>query len=232
MWRRRAVSILAGMCVLATGCIPIGYAYPTVAFVPGVRVGAPVDEVHAFRLDVADDDNGIEFADREHDRYILHSLSPGAGDRLWPQMKTAVDYGWIWHFIAMSYGGHTHHTLLVRLYRPGFQTIEVRSWQKGGEAKWVEAADLETQEKAIDDLLSTWGTDFQGWIRRRTSHDSKDAPRDSTVFHSLAAGSTSKSHRQALLFAASEYERLKSAADQAMRSRLEEKAQALRQLAG
>src|SRR5262245_13640080 len=129
MRQRRAISILAGVCGLAIGCIPVGYAYPTVAFVPGVRVGAPAEEVHAFRLDVADDQNGLEFADREHDRYILHSISPAFGDRLGPQMKAAVDYGWIWHCIAISYGGHTHHTLLVRLYRPGFQTIEVRPWQ-------------------------------------------------------------------------------------------------------
>jgi hypothetical protein len=219
------------MCGLAIGCIPVGYAYPTVAFVPGVRVGAPADEVHAFRLDVADDQNCIDFAHREHDRYVICPLSSSLGDRLWPQMKVAVDYGWIWNCIALIYDGHTHHTLLVRLYRPGFQTIEVQSWQKGGEAKWVEAASLEAQEKAIDDLLSTWGTDSQQLLGR-AARASKDAPQDSAVFHSLAAGATSKGHRQVLLFAASEYERLKSAADQAMRSRLEEKTQTLRRLAG
>src|SRR5262249_43006611 len=127
-----AVSILAGMCGLASGCIPVGYAYPTVAFVPSMRVGAPAEEAHAFRLDVADGQNCIDFAHREHDRYVLPPLSPGLGDRLWPQGKVAVDYGWIWNCIALSYGGHTHHTLLVRLYRPGFQTIEVRPWQKVG----------------------------------------------------------------------------------------------------
>jgi hypothetical protein len=235
MRQRRAITILEGVCGLAcvfgAGCIPIGYAYPAAAFVPGVQVRAPAEEVHAFRLDVADDQNCVDFAGREHDRYVLRPLALGRGDRLGPQVKVAIDYGWIWNCIALSYGGHTQHTLLVRLYRPGFRTIEVRSWQKDGEAKWIEATDLESREKAVDDLLSTWNTDFQRSLGR-AALTSGDVPRDSAVFRSLAAGAASKGHRQALLFAASEYERLKSAADPAMRSRLEEKTQTLRRLAG
>jgi hypothetical protein len=230
---RRTVTWTACLLLpLLAGCFS-GYAYPTLSFVPPVALGAASDEVHAFRVDVADQRNCLDFGDR--DRYVLHPMPLRWGDHLTPQLKVAVDYGWVWNCAALVYTGSTRHTLMVRLYRPGYHTVEVHSWQLVGKGRWVPAENLEAQEKAIDDLVSTWGTDFRGWLRR-PDRDHKEPPRDSYVFNSLASGAAGPGHRHALRFAISEYERL---AEQAwmeeqkgeMYRRLTEKASALRKLA-
>jgi hypothetical protein len=215
------------MSLLMAGCIPIGYAYPTVSYIPATPVSAPTDEVHAFRVDVADDDNSPEFA--EDDEYVLQRLPLEKDGRFDSQVKVSVDYGWFWNWIAYVYDEYTHHTLMVRLYRPGYHTIEIESWQKTGKVEWQPAKSLDEQEKAIDDLLSTWTRS-----RMSTQHlyNQVGPPRDSSVFRYLAAGTASDEHLQALQFAASEYERLqKEVTDAAVRSRLESKAKALRKLA-
>ncbi len=51
-------------------------------------------------------------------------------------------------------------------------------------------------------------------------------------FRSLAPGSAASGHREALLFAAAEYERLSATAEKAQRTRLQDKAQALHGRAG
>jgi len=217
------------LCLFMAGCIPIGYAYPRVSYVAPVSVGAARDQVHAFRVDVADDDNCIDFP--EDDQYVLRSLPLHRDGSFDPQVKVSVDYGWIWNCIALIYDGSTHHTMMVRLYRPGFQTIEIESWQKSGQMKWVVASSLDEQEQAIDDLVSTWNT-TPVRIQNRVARTGFVPPRDPLVFRYLAPGSSSDEHMQALHFAASEYERLmREANDPDMRSRLQDKGKALRQQA-
>jgi hypothetical protein len=157
-----------------------------------------------------------------------------------PQTQVALDYGWIADCVALTYRSHTHHTVLVRLYRPGWQTVEIKAWDQVGPIAWKEAADLPARERAVDDLLSTWGTDVQAQPPWRTEGHKvpppPPRPRDAQVFRNLAPGSTSAWHRQALLFAASEYERLGGAAapdkaGQELRQRVSEKAKRLRELA-
>src|SRR5947209_5085663 len=106
----------------------------------------------------------------------------------------------------------------------------MKAWEQDGKVTWRPAADGEAQEKAIDDLLSTWDTDFLGQLHARGAHaDTTRAPRDSHVFSNLAPGSVSAAHRRVLRFAAAEYDRLgeQSASDPAaspLRDRLAEKA--------
>jgi hypothetical protein len=222
------------LCLLAVGCVPfvpVGYAYPTVSVVPPVRVGPAADDVYAFRVDIADENNCIDFADK--DRYVLRALCLSPGHSSYPQMQVSVDYGWIWNCIALIYTGHTSHTVRVRLYRPGWQTVEVKSWQRQGKADWREAPDAEGREKAVDDLVSTWETDFSG--RRFGQGDSEGRSQGPALFACLTSGHVSRSHREALLFAAAEYERLLAEASPEsagkMRERLAAKAKALRELA-
>lgn len=221
----RACGLLS---LLFAGCIPIGYVYPTVSYIAPVAVGAGPDEVHAVRVDVADDDNSPEFA--EHDKYILQTLSLTPNGSFDPQIKVAVDYGWLWNCVQLIYSEHTHHTLMVRLYRPGYKTIEIESWQKTGQVKWEVAADLVDREEAIDDLVATWKTTY---LSPQYQYAHPGNPRDTMVFQTLAPGSISDEHRDVLLFAAGEYERLAGQAktQAELRSRAEIKAKALRQLA-
>ncbi len=215
--------------LMAAGCMPLGYAYPTVSYVAPFRVQAPRDEVHAFRVDVVDDDNSTET--HERDRYVLQPLPLHRDGSCDPQMKVAVDYGWILNSFALYYEGRTHHTMLVRLYRPGYQTIEIESWQKDMKVKWVEASALDEREQAIDDLISTWNT-TPARIQNRVARTGFVPPRDPLVFHYLAGGSASDEHRRTLQFAAKEYERLLNEThDDDMHARLETKVKALRQLA-
>jgi hypothetical protein len=217
------------LCLLMAGCIPIGYAYPSVSYVAPVNVGAIPDQVHAFRVDVADDDNSSDLT--EKDEYVLHPIPLHRDGSFDPQVKIGVDYGWIWNCITLIMDGSTHHTMMVRLYRPGYQTLEIESWQKNGRMKWVVASSLDEQEQALDDLVSTWGT-TPVRIQNRIARTGFVPPRDPLVFRYLAPGSSTDEHRQALHFAASEYERLmREAIDPEMRSRLQEKGKALRQLA-
>jgi hypothetical protein len=209
------------------GCIPIGYAYPTVSYVRSLPVAAPPDEVYAYRVDVADDDNSIEFP--EADEYVLTALPLDREGRFTPQVKLSLDYGWFWNMIAAIYNEHTHHTVMVRLYRPGFHTIEIASWDKPGSVKWEPALTLAEQEQAVDELVSTWDASRSAMqhVYTRT-----EPPRDPLVFKSLAAGSTSDEHQRALQFAACEYERLqRTTSEREIRVRLDAKAKELRLLA-
>lgn len=224
-WMFRACGLMA---LLFVGCMPIGYVYPTVSYIAPVPLGAGSDEVRAVRVDVADDDNSQEFA--EHDKYILQTLPLDQNGSFDPQVKVAADYGWLWNMVTLFYSEHTHHTLLVRLYRPGYQTIEIESWQQTGQVKWEAAPTLDDRETAIDDLVSTCKYSYAPPVYQASD---PGQPRDPSVFKNLAPGSESDEHRELLLFAACEYDRLagRAANEPQLRSRAETKAKALRQLA-
>ncbi len=215
--------------LLAAGCMPLGYVYPKVSYIPPVAVGVPPDEVHAFRVDITNDDNSLEIT--ENDKYVLSRLPLHRDGSLDPQTKVAVDYGCCLFCCSNYYNVSTHHTLLVRLYRPGYQTIEIEPWQTDGRIKWVEATTPEAQEQAIDALVSTWKTTPEH-IQTQAAFNGFVPPVDPIVFHYLAPASASEEHRQALCYAASEYERLlNTAKDPDLRARLQAKAKALLEMA-
>ena len=112
------------LVLLLAGCMPLGYAYPTLSSVRPARVGPARDEVRAFRVDVADDDNCLDF--EENDRYVLSALPLHHDGSFDPQRKVSVDYGWLWNCISVVYNGSTNHTIMVRLYRPGYRTLQLR----------------------------------------------------------------------------------------------------------
>jgi hypothetical protein len=230
----RAVAGTAGrigglFALLVTGCMPIGYAYPTVSYIRPASVGPARDEVKAFRLDVADEDNCLDLP--EKDRYVLTPLPLHRDGSFDPQMKVAVDYGWLWNCVAFIYDSSRHHTIMVRLYRPGYHTIEMESWRKEGRMQWTPAPSPEEREQAIDDLVSTWRTS-PARLQNKYASQGFVPPRESIVFRYLAPGSTANGHRTALAFAAGEYERLANdVTEKDLHARLEDKAKELRQLA-
>jgi len=232
--RQAVLAILAGL--LSVGCIPLFYAYPTLAHVPAVAVDTAPDEIRAFRVDVADQEGCPEFP--QEDRYLLTPVRLSRTGAVPGQTAVALDYGWVWNCIALVYDGHTRHSVMVRLYRPGWQTVEIKAGEKTGRVIWKEAADAAAREQAVDDLLSTWQTDGPGQLeaRHQPSYLSEPGkavpPRDTTVFRSLAPGSAGAGHRQALRFAATEYDRLaeRLGVDHEARARLADKAKWLREL--
>jgi hypothetical protein len=217
-------------CPFLTGCfVPLGYAYPSLAHVSAIDLGPSAQEIHAFRVTVVDQQVCIDFP--EKDSYELSRIPLSPAGNMPSQTKLAVDYGWVWNCVALVYGGRTHHTLLVRLYRPGWQTIEINSWESTRQVVWKPAIDLASQEKAVDDVVSTWETDREAIFGRDAGND----PKSNLACRSLAPGSSSAEHREALRFLAAEYERLAKLAlgDQAreeIRNRLSNKADHLRAL--
>jgi hypothetical protein len=89
------LAILTGS--LLVGCIPLYYAYPTVAHVPAVAVGPAPDEVRAFRVDVADQEGCVDFP--HEDRYVLTPLPLARTGAVPGQTGVALDFGWVWNCI-------------------------------------------------------------------------------------------------------------------------------------
>jgi hypothetical protein len=210
--RRAAFAAAVLLGPLLAGCdtlVPLYYAYPSVTHVPPLPVKATDDGVQAFRVDVVDQDNGVNFP--EEDSYVFTPVALGPDGKVPAQTRVALDYGWVLSRDGQVHDGQTRNKVLVRLYRPGWQTAEYRpSWDKVSGVAWKAAADPEAQEKAVDDLLSTWATDFQGQRQVRPQAGKKPAPAPdyTLVFRNLAPGSASPAHRQVLQFAADEYDRL------------------------
>jgi hypothetical protein len=191
--RMIAASLAAALAVLPAACVP--YAYPNLACVPPVRVDADADQVHAFRVVARID---VEDADRNADDVTLSRVTVSDEKRVRPQADVSLEHGVYVIGIALNYTVHHGHDLSVRLYRRGYDTVVVGA---GDDAKfaWKEAPDLASRERAIEALLAPpIGYNMQA---RVAGH---------AVLHTgtLAPGSRSRAHREALLFAASEYEHL------------------------
>jgi hypothetical protein len=244
--------LIACLCPIMSGCLSYGWAYPTASFVPAISIAPVPQDVRAFRIDIKDDhsfhwvERNDLFDEGEDDLYEMSEMTIRFGDRLCPQGKLAVDYGWESSGSASSSspfvrGRESNHLLLVRLYRPGYKTVEIQSWQLASNPVWHEAKTLIARERAIDDLVSTFERDARAHAKAFISRGANESaqgpapPRDSTVFDRMAPGSTSAAHRAALIFAASEYELLEHAAldgvDRDVIARVTRKALDLRKLA-
>ena len=222
---RRLCGLLGFLCA---GCMPLGYVYPSISYVRPASVGVARDQVRAFRVYVTDDDNN--FGIPEGDRYVLTSLPLKDDGSFDPQLRVSANYGWFLDGPGLMQGNTRKHTVLVRLYRPGYHTLELASWRGDEPLHWTQAPTPQEQEQAIDELVTTWRTSPMR-LQCQYAVQNRDTPRDSIILRYLAPGSISNEHREALCFAASEYERLANeATDKQLRSRAEDKARAIRQL--
>jgi len=52
---------------------------------------------------------------------------------------------------------HSSASVGLRLYRPGFELIEIKSWGRADKIDWKVAAGLEVQEGALDKLFPVDG---------------------------------------------------------------------------
>jgi hypothetical protein len=107
------------------------------------------------------------------------------------QIKSSLSYGFVYPILVVNAFIHTSHSLALRLYRPGYELVEIESWDQVDRVVWKPVADLETQEKVLDALLA----------------------------NELFVGSSSAAHRDVLRFGVAEYTRL-AAATQSSRERM------------
>lgn len=187
-----------------SGCILPYCAYPKIDYTPAVSLDAKSSEVRAFRVDITKPTADLSvFVGPVYER--LSEIPVTNTDEVPTQVKPSVSYGFVVIGIALNYLTHTSRSLAVRLYRPGFELVEISSWERVHRVAWKASADLEAQEKTLDGLFR---------VGR------------------LESGSTAERHKDALLFGAAEYDRLAGAASSPeQRERLVEKATKLRDLA-
>src|SRR5207245_10631050 len=188
-------------CLGATGCVQVPFYLPEYGKVSAARPGCEPRDVHAFRVDVT---QKIELKDGPPPEYkstgenvekVQLTGLPLADDGTTPsQVAFNCASGWsyvgFWNFV----NSRTSHAVAVRLYRPGFETIELKAGQDPREMQWHDAPDLAAQEKAIDDLLGA-----------NPLETGKSLSKE--VQRWLEPGSKSTAHRDALLYASREYER-------------------------
>jgi hypothetical protein len=209
-------TVVLSLCAALLACLPgclVPVAYPSFTHVPSVELGKDYDRVYAFRVDVTE--KQVDLGESQCDMLTRIPLST---DSTPAQSEIAISHGVFVIGVALNYPILTSHSVAVRLYRPGYELIEVKPGDKVDRADWKAAPGLASQEKALDALC------------RRIEAQKEE------IFM-LEPGSAAAAHKGVLLFGASEYDRLAalaSASDPAkeeVRARLAGKAQALRALA-
>jgi hypothetical protein len=149
--RHLLCGVLLAFSLLATGCF-IPYAYPKLSYVRGTELGSEVSDVRVFCVDAEMQRALYKSSDCD---YKPTEITPRADGTLPPQLRVTVESGVAhptdnWYYFS---GGHVHETL-VRLYRPGYRLLELRSWDSTDKIVWQPAPDWRSQEQALIGLLA------------------------------------------------------------------------------
>jgi hypothetical protein len=195
---RRCVFACMGLfCLAAAGCMQVPYFLPEINYAPGVDAKCKPDEVHAFRVDVTQKAEINEGRDAVSGKLVeyqqLSRISTSADGATSAQLGVAFASGWRYVGFYNFTSSSTEHGVTLRFYRRGYETIAFRPGEGMRELDWKRATDLESQIKAVDDLMRG------------------PAPGKSqkiTAKQVLEPGTKSAAHREALVFGATEYERL------------------------
>ena len=218
------------LCVASLGCLQVPVCVPEMSMVPAVTPCCTKAEVHAFRVDVTDRQQIKEgltpssIRPENFEDFALSRVALSSSGTTPQQVGMTWASGWCTVGFWNYFNSLTTHSVAIRLYRPGFETIELKPGDAAHALQWVEATDLAAQEKAVDDLLGVsplaMGAAPSEFQQRR-----------------VEPGTKSPAHREALQFAAREYERLaRSAAPEDVQAeeiapRLFAKARSLKRLA-
>jgi hypothetical protein len=231
-WRRCFIAGVSLACLSLPACMEVPLCIPEMSYVGPVDPGCPSTNLHAFRVDVTEKDvvdiddsynavcGGVAY-------YELTPLQLSGRGTTSLQMALSCAYGWRYVGIWDHWPTRTTHSVAVRLYRRGYKTVEMRPGQSMPELEWTEVADLPDQEKAIDDLLGVSPLQSTSPVKPIKTSGFRSPP-------ALELGTRSSGQREALLFAAGEYERLAASTDpeeRSIRARLLDKARCLKELA-
>jgi hypothetical protein len=200
------LAILFTAC--AAGCLG-GYAYPQLSYVPPLQLQEPCGGIHAFRVEVVQVMDDIYHAE---DKCVLRPIPLSSTGEIAGQANVSLEAAWgVLMLIPTEWTHHCWHTMRVRLYRPGFQTVEIEPWQAVDRICWKAAADWQAQEKAVDELIASCHFDccMVPVLVVPASPPERLLGSPPTLWLShLARGSSSEGQRQSLRFAAEEYERI------------------------
>jgi hypothetical protein len=195
----KLVAILAASCMLASGCFVIPVSYPKWSFLPGFENSSELSGCRVFRMDssVTHTENHGDFGE-----YTLTEVLPDSDGGIPARTRFSLDKKYI--VVGLVEGFHLvgeAHRMLLRLYRPGYELVELESWQTIDQVQWRPAKDWASQEKAIDGLLNGPPPTYAG---ERSLWNYQDK-----TFHHLPklADSAAQAARP-FFFAATEYERV------------------------
>jgi hypothetical protein len=149
----RGVALIA-LCILAAGCFP--YAYPKLSRVPSAELGSEASEIHVFRVDAKTNPALFGFSDSD---YQLTAITPRPDGTVPSQYRVTIERR-VAHPTGQFYyfsGGSVHETL-VRLYRPGYHLVELKSWDSTDTIDWRPAPDWHDQALALTGLLALPGS--------------------------------------------------------------------------
>ena len=199
--------VLSIIVFSSSGCIIPYSAYPKIDYIPSARLESE-GNVFAFRVVTTTTHHnplGSNWPSEPSHEDRLAVINATHTDELPAQTKSSITYGIIMIGIALNWSHSESQTMSMRLYRPGYESVELKSWQNTNRIGWKSATDIGSQETALDELFRK---------------------------NRLAKGSSDAEHRESLLFGAREYERLAGAnPDANVTDRLKIKASALRKRA-
>jgi hypothetical protein len=181
----RVSVILLAPCLFAAGCL-IPYAYPKLSHTPSCDLKQQANDVHAFRVDVLSAKDLMT----ERAEYTLAEIAPRPDGSIPSQTRVTFEHGL---GVILKLG--EIHAMRVRLYRPGYKLVELESWDSQDKISWQPAADWQAQELAVDNLVGCP-------VLRHPTVPGPSKSRD------VLQPPTTPEAKQALVFAAGEYERV------------------------
>jgi hypothetical protein len=215
-WRFMAACLPLGT-LCSTGCM-LPYAYPNLAYVPGCDFGTQATDCHVFRVDVSvhEDDVG------EEGQYSIVEVERRSDGTIPPQLRLSIDRGYYVLGGATNFNVGWLHATRVRLYRPGYQLIELAPWESTDRLAWKPAKDWAEQEKAIDELVRRPAVSASESALRRKDREELHPRGTPTGWDVIAS-------KDATVLAAAEYDRVAALAPTAEDiTRLQAKARELR----
>jgi len=173
LFRLAAAALLLG----TTGCF-IPFAYPRLDTAPPVRFEPVEEPIHAFRVDVTEHCNSVWMTERSE---RLARIDLDQADMTPLLVRASITYGCFAFPIIGNPLQYYTRSVRLRLYRPGYQMVEIGGNAEASAVVWKRSADDGAEMHELDAIFP---------------------------FHSLASGSESAEHQAALAFGAAEYNRL------------------------
>jgi hypothetical protein len=146
-WRIVACCLSLGILCLS-GCL-LPYAYPNLSYVPGCDLNLKMPDCHVFRVDVTAGQSDL----KEDGEYTVVEIPRRSDGSFPPQFGLSIDFGVYVANPALSFNIGCLHSIRVRIYRPGYQLVQLKPWDSTEKVQWHPTTNWIEQEKAIDALL-------------------------------------------------------------------------------
>ena len=222
--RTFAILLILASTVTLHGCIPIFYAYPTLSRVPALELKNQSEKVYVFGVDKIGGDGNFLYLPWEVEDVRLLAIE----DK--PFLPSQTTLRWSSGVLVGLFYVHNYQTSVVRLYRPGYQVIELEgALLEDTKLEWKPAASARAQEEAIDKVINCYTFNYEEATPDQTKFQGKASP-----FQFLGEPRKSKlaSRTELAELLANEYERiaLLAAWVPAEAQRLKEKAELIRMI--